>query len=405
MCVLTTLPAYPFVSNGVGKNGSAASKRWNEHTIQKKENRMQRPQNDQTTISALNSIFAGRNNDPSYDPTKTVHIHRRNRAYVWNDEMQRKCLDSILKGYYIPPIICNSLVVDGRIRREVMEGGNRITTFRRILENKVRPLTDAERRTVDCFPITLVYMENLTNEQQRDMFRRLNKNVRVTDGQLYAMSEEDSPLVQEALALLNDDLYPVRQRITDMFFDTRNVLDNDNPKNNLSASVALVSGAIHGAKFITRSFDRQESAVSSQDPIDRTRVVAVLTQVLDIFSRADALVELADGRRRRGQWALGTRLAPMLYDVVTTDDVNMVQTKWSQYLAKVRSGALGGESAVSVGSAKNLTPDLLKRICAKVRIYVDEDRLATDEELRNVRHNVVAGDPEEESTDGDNDEE
>jgi hypothetical protein len=95
----------------------------------------------------------------------------------------------------------------------------------------------------------------------------------------------------------------------------------------------------------------------------------------------------------------------MLYDVVTADDVIMVQTKWSQYLAKVRSGALGGESAVSVGSAKNLTPDLLKRICAKVRIYVDEDRLATDEELRNVRHNVAAGDSEEESTDGDNDEE
>jgi hypothetical protein len=366
---------------------------------------MQRPQNDQTTISALNSIFAGRNNDPNHDPTKSVHIHRRNRAYVWNDDMQHNCLDSILKGYYIPPIICNSRIVDGRIRREVMEGGNRITTFRRILENKVRPLTEAERRIVDCFPITLVYMENLTNEQQRDMFRRLNKNVRVTDGQLYAMSEEDSPLVQEALSLLNDDLYPIRQRMTDTFFDTRKCLDNDNPKNNLSAAVALVSGAIHGPKFITRSFDRQESAVSSQDPIDRTRVVTILTHVLDIFSRADELVELADGRRRRGQWALGTRLAPMLYDVVTADDINAVQTKWAQYLAKIRNGEIGSESAVSVGSAKNLTADLLKRICAKVRIYVDENRLATDEELRGVRHNVVAGDTEEESTDGDNDEE
>lgn len=366
---------------------------------------MNRPQNDQTTISALNAIFAGRSNDPSHDPTKTVHIHRRNRAYVWNDEMQRKCLDSILKGYYIPPIICNSRVVDGRIRREVMEGGNRITTFRRILENKIRPLTDTERRMVDCFPITVVFMDNLTNEQQRDMFRRLNKNVRVTDGQLYAMSEEDSPLVQEALALLNKDDYPLRQRITDTFFDTRKVLDTDNPKNNLSAAVALVSGAIHGAKFITRSFDRQESVVSSQDPIDRARVVAVLTHILDIFNRADGLVELVDGRRRRGQWALGTRLGPMLYDVITTDDLNSVQMKWAQYLEKIRGGSIGSESAVSVGSAKNLTPDLLKRICAKVRIYVDENRLATDEELKEVRHNVGAVNHEEESTDGDNEDE
>jgi len=353
-------------------------------------------ENVQTTISGLDDQFSGRVGDATYDPTKTIHIHRRNRAYVWNREMQEKCLDSILKGYYIPPIICSTRTVNGREIREVMEGGNRITTFRRILENKVRELTDAERRLIDRFPITLVVMRDLSVKDQRDMFRRLNKNVRVTDGQLYAMSEDDSPLVREAVALLTDDVYPLRQRITETFFDTREDKKDDGKKN-LAAAVALVSGCIHGPDKIAKSFDKQETVVSMQDPIDRTKVVEILTRVLDIFRHADDIEELTDGRRKRGQWALGTRLGPMLYDILTNADTTAVQFKWAQYLVKVRRGVPDSEDAVYVKMASHqLCPNLFKKISTKVKIYIEQNRLATDEELQNVIHD---NDSDEESAD------
>jgi HK97 family phage prohead protease len=109
-----------------------------------------RIENIQTTIASLNNDFSGRNGSHDYDEKKPIHIHRRNRAFVWNAQMQESCLDSILKGYYIPPIICSSQIkqvgANGYIeRREVMEGGNRITTFRRILNGNVRELTEEER--------------------------------------------------------------------------------------------------------------------------------------------------------------------------------------------------------------------------------------------------------------------
>ena len=347
---------------------------------------MPHAENVQTTISALNDNFSGRIGDDTYDATKTIHIHRRNRAYVWNNEMQKKCLDSIVNGYYIPPIICNSRIVNGREIREVMEGGNRITTFRRIIEGKVSPLTDEQRRLVDRFPITVVVMKDLSTQQQRDMFRRLNKNVRVTDGQLYAMSEDDSRLVREAVALLEDDQYPLRQRITDTFFDTREIRGDDGKKN-LAAAVALVSGCIYGVDHIVKSFDKQETVVSSDVPIDRNKVVETLTHVLDIFKKADEIEELTDGRRRRGQWALQFRLGPMLYDVLTNPDTVAVQDKWVKFLVKVRRNLAGNEDAVRVKvSSHQLCPNLFKKISTKVQIYVDQNRLATDEELQNVIH-------------------
>ena len=54
-------------------------------------------ENIQTTISQLNRDFSGRRESPDYDEHKLVHIHRRNRPFVWNKDMQVKLLDSILK--------------------------------------------------------------------------------------------------------------------------------------------------------------------------------------------------------------------------------------------------------------------------------------------------------------------
>jgi uncharacterized protein with ParB-like and HNH nuclease domain len=73
-------------------------------------------------------------NTAGFDGSKLIEIHRRNRPYVWSHKMQLDFLDSILKGYYIPPIICCAK----NSKLYVMEGGNRITTIRRIMNNEVR---------------------------------------------------------------------------------------------------------------------------------------------------------------------------------------------------------------------------------------------------------------------------
>jgi hypothetical protein len=350
----------------------------------------------QTTISQLNRDFAGRIGTTGYDETKFLHIHRRNRAFVWNDEMQANLLDSILKGYYIPPIICCSRIENGVERRLIMEGGNRMSTLRRILNNELRPLTPDERQRIEAYGIALVVMRNLTSQHQRKMFRRLNKNVKVSDGQLYAMSIEDSPLVREADNLLNDDNYPLREGITRHFFDTR-ASDNDG-KSNLANAVALVSGAIHGVEFITKSYNVQDSKVELQDPIDREKIVQTLGLILDTFTLADTYATETDRRKLRGQWSVGKWLGTILYDLkMNPGHTRGVQEKWARYIARVRQGVENAEDAVKISGAQNLTATRYKRISEKVRIFIEDNRLAGEHELNAIVHDVADDEGDEES--------
>jgi hypothetical protein len=270
-----------------------------------------------------------------------------------------------------------------------MEGGNRITTVRRLLNGDVCELTLEEIRTIESHPITLVVMRNLTSKQTREMFRRLNKSVKVSDGQLYAMSEEDSPLVREALSLLNDDNHPLRTLITDYFFDTR---ENDNDcKKNLENAIALVSGALYGPEFITKLFDRQEDNVEDQEPIDRSVIVSRLAHVFDVFRQANEIVELTDRRKLKSQWTVGKYLGAILYDVLTNlYSVPRIQKKWATYLAKVRRDEPDASEAIVVSGAQNLNADKLKRISTKVQTYVTENRIMAKDELDLIHHESSA---------------
>jgi hypothetical protein len=344
----------------------------------------------QTTIGALNSQFAGREGDIDYDPTKLVHIHRRQRPYVWPQEMQIVLLDSILTGYYIPPIISSSVFetcsCDNRIRekREVLDGGNRITTFRRILNGYIRELTDAERTTIMSYSITFVVMRGMTNKAQCTMFRRLNKNIKVSDGQLYAMSD-DSLLVKEALALLNDDNYPLRGLILEHFFDTRG--SDNNGRKNLENAIALVSGALYGPHYITKLYNIQEEKIESQEGIHRDTIITRLANTFDIFTIANTIVPLTDRRKLKSQWTVGKWLGAMLYDILThPNEIEETQNRWAKYIAAVRRGDMFAEDASKLSGAHNLTANKYRRICAKVDIFITQGRLAADNEIMHLIH-------------------
>jgi len=354
------------------------------------------------TIGDLNSQFAGRRPnrmDPEieravYNPDALYHIHRRNRAYAWTRDMQEKMIDSLLKGYPVPAIYClhtlEAGVAGGAVqeRNDIMDGGQRTTTFRLILNETVRPLTAEERMTISGRTVNVIIMRGANAEDQRTMFRRLNKSVKVTDGQLYTMSADDSPLVREAVAFLDDDDYPLRALITRHFFDTRQA-DNAGKKN-LENAVALISGALQpGVGFITKSFNVQEEHVNNQAPINRALVCQWLSQLFAIFSLADETEPLADKRKKRGQWSVGKWLGVMLYDLKTNADVDpyavlRVQEKWASYLIRVRRGDARAEDASTLAGAQNLTAIRYRRISTKVAIYLAEDRIASDEELKQI---------------------
>jgi hypothetical protein len=351
--------------------------------------------NQQCTIDYINDEFAGRTNMSDYDESKLIHIHRRNRPYVWSHKMQVDFLDSILKGYYIPPIICGAK----NNKLFVMEGGNRITTIRRIMNNQVRALTDAERVRITNFNITLVSMKNLTPKQEREMFRRLNKSIKVSDGQLYAMSEEDSPLIKAVLEMLNSTNYTLRARITEMFYDT---VDNDNDgRANLANAVAIISGILYGPKYITKSYARQEERVDAQDPVNKERIVNILSIILSIFEQANVEEPLTDKKKKKVQFTVGYMVGSILYDILTNDDVGHVFDKWVRYIVMVRRGVDNANEALEIKGAQNIDPNKLKKKCFRVSVFVNEGRIATEDELKQVKHIQIEEEDEEEDEEDD----
>jgi len=371
-----------------------------------------RRESTDTTLYELNDNFAGRIGDSDYDETKLVHIHRRNRPLVWSHVTMLSFLDSLLKGYYIPPIICSSSFRNGNEIREVMDGGNRITTIRRILDNSVRELTPEERRRVETSKIAIVLMYNLTPCQTREMFCRINKSFKVTDGQLYAMSEDDSPLVCEAIALLEDDAYPLREMITLCFFDTRN--NDDAKRRNLANAVAMISGITHGPKYITTKFSRQEEHVENPAPIDRERIVAVLSQAFHIFREADTCETKAPSKAvKKARFNIERYLAPIIYDILTVepDDILAIQEKWVDYIGLVRNQSFGASDAMKVPGKSKMNADTWKRISYKVFHYVkggpEYPSLTHDYLLKDMKYYLPASetDVKDEDEDEENEEE
>lgn len=336
----------------------------------------------------LNQAFAGRNGSRDYNESALIHIHRRNRAYVWNQDMRVKLIDSILKGYPLPPIFCCSLYENGRERRYIMDGGNRVTTIRMILNGEVRELTDDEKRRVENFTISLVVMRNFSNHDLRTMFRRLNKNVKVSDGQLFAMSVEDSPLIREAHALLTDPDHPLRDRITACFKDTRRYEETDKSRSDLANAVAIVSGILHGPHFITKSYNAQDEHVDRQEVLDRDQIVRVFGSICEIFHQADLQSPIRSSDRKK-QWSVGKYIGPMIYDYLChSDRLHQIREKWIRFIVRTRDVEHSeiSKSALKLEGAQNLTASHHAKVSAKVQIYLTTGRLATNLELAQYDH-------------------
>ena len=357
----------------------------------------------QSTVGQFTGQFAGRLGEPTYDNTKLYRNHKRNRAYVWPADMQEKLIDSILKNYPLPMFLCSSRIEHGVEIREILDGGNRTTTFQRIFRGDVRQLTPEERQTIMNFPITITVMYNLTSKDIREIFRRFNKGVKVSDGQLYAMAEEDSVLIREAIALLQHTDHPLRELITSNFFDTRG--KDTKGMSNLENAVALVSGALNGPDFITKSYGAQEEMLEKQDPIDRAIIVKNLKPVLDTFTLADTYYELLDKRKKRTQWPIGRLLGPILYEVLMNpDEIPAIQKKWATLITAIRRGDSQAEDAIHMSGAQNLTATRHRRIAAKVTIFINEKRIATDDELSSIVHpKTVEADTDEDDEDDEDD--
>lgn len=372
---------------------------------------------EQVCLYDLNANFTGRDSagfPGGYDPTRLYRLHRRQRAEVWKYEHRAKLLESILHRRYIPPIITHETVDAGEIHRDILDGGNRISAVRRILEGGEFDLSESDRRAVERYTINVVVLRNLTPQEIRIQFRLLNRVVRVSAGHLYHMSAEDSPLVTYAYDIMTNPDNALRPRILELF--SENALRDNASKGVLENIVALCVGAQHGIGHITRSFDINEPVLSL--PINRDLIETRLGLAFTAFTRANhGMPEdwVADGRVMKGEFNIGRYLGAILYDLLphgtpgqvgyepAPANTDVVLEKWARIIVEARQGVPAAMLAVTVPGAQNLHSRKLRKISKQVDFYLAHGRMPNESETAELLR-VVAPDPEDSEEDNEDEE-
>jgi len=87
---------------------------------------------------------------------------------------------------------------------------------------------------------------------------------------------------------------------------------------------------------------------------------------------------------------IGKWLGAIIYDIhiakKTQRNISDIQYLWANYIATVRRGDEFAEDASLLSGAQNLTATRYCRICAKVNIYMNEHRIASENELLPFTH-------------------
>lgn len=368
------------------------------------------------SIYQLNQNFTGRDTPGfpgGYDPTRSYRLHPRQRAEVWKYKHRESLLESIRVGRYIPPIIVNRVMLpSGKFVYDILDGGNRVSAFRRILDGGEFVLTDEERLVVNTATIEIVVLDGMTAEEIRKQFIVLNRSVRVSHGHLYHMSAEDSPIVRYAISIITDVDHPLHAVIVGLF--TQNALTDSAAKGVLENVVALCAGAQYGEKHLTKSFDINEPILHG--PVNADLINERLGHAFDVFRRANLLQPMEDGRKKRGNFSVGRYLGGIIYDLLphgtpgtasyeaAPTNIEPILQKWARVIAAIHAEDLASDMALlatTVPGANNINPRKLRKMSKQVEFYLAYGRVPSAVELRDLVAHTVGDDASTESDDDD----
>jgi hypothetical protein len=148
--------------------------------------------------------FAGRPDMAGYDETKRIKIAEENRDFVWESEMWKKLIVSILTGFPIPMMV----VCDDRL----MDGGNRSTVLMKWMNNEFEvtignwtgnyaAMTPSLIARWNRCSIPMTIITNATPEERSQIYENYNSGKIMTAGQLL-WNRKYLPLVSAAVDMI-----------------------------------------------------------------------------------------------------------------------------------------------------------------------------------------------------------
>lgn len=232
--------------------------------------------------------FTGRQGMEGYDSDKQIKLYELNRDFVWDDDMQKGLIASILTGYPIPAItICNGFIVDG---------GNRTTTLWRFKNNEFSVKIDeveynyesiTANRNIskkwDSCQVPIQVITEATSDEISNIYENLNKGKTLSFGQLLE-NRKHIPFVDAALSIINrsqnNSQYPFRNLTNNVWNKSFN---KSKSRTEIAFAFQLLAGTMYGPHYFNTSFSEHVRTIINTEKskiVDFTNLGKLL-QMLD----------------------------------------------------------------------------------------------------------------------------
>jgi hypothetical protein len=114
----------------------------------------------------------------------------------------------------------------------------------------------------------------------------------------------------------------------------------------------------------------------------------MLDKILTVFERANEEFPLTDNKKKKALFTVGKYIGAIMYDILTRtdDEVSEIISKWVRYIVMERKNVEHASEAIEIKGAQNINTDKLKKKSARVELFLNEGRIATEEETRQMKH-------------------
>ncbi|KAF8885193.1 hypothetical protein BD779DRAFT_695327 [Infundibulicybe gibba] len=150
------------------------------------------------------------------------------RDFVWRDDKQIALIDSLFENYYIPPIVfCVFTTPSGEEKRTCIDGKQRLTSFIRFIDGAI-PYKDSNthhkywyskpkskafkllqqnlKSRFDNKQIVCVEYDDITHEQEREIFQRVQMGVSLTPAErMKALNGAYATMIRDAQAKIDSE--------------------------------------------------------------------------------------------------------------------------------------------------------------------------------------------------------
>lgn len=217
------------------------------------------------------------------------------RSYVWEKTRKSELIHSILEGYPIPPFYARK--VDGKIY-DFLDGKQRIDAIRGYINNEyyligIENIEDEEGNLIDVsgktfselpeelqdrilsYSLTIYYYENITPEQTRTMFKKLN------NGKPLSTKERNIANCVDIVKVSDIGEHEIFKHIL-----TEKALDSRNQIPIIMKIWAMLNLDMDKISFMSKDFNEviQETVITDEEKNEICRVLDKMLAVYNILS-------------------------------------------------------------------------------------------------------------------------